>query len=87
MIINEIYNINSLSLVCMSVTRHSAAKVFCYKLAIGKSDAVLKQTWCLSVCSSQTFADCDQGSGMKELYVRFFSFFFRQPRDWPTQYV
>jgi hypothetical protein len=41
---------------------------------------------CLSVCSSQTFADCGQGSGMKELYVRpsvrpfvrlpfFFSFF------------
>jgi hypothetical protein len=25
---------------------------------------------CLSVCSSQTFADCGQGSGMKELYVR-----------------
>ncbi len=24
----------------------------------------------LSVCSSQTFADCGQGSGMKELYVR-----------------
>jgi hypothetical protein len=23
---------------------------------------ILKQTWCLSVCSSQTFADCGQGS-------------------------
>jgi hypothetical protein len=28
-----------------------------------------KRGVCLFVCSSQTFADCGQGSGMKELYV------------------
>ncbi len=67
----NIYNINSLSLVYLSVcdTAFCCKSILLQNRFFQKSGAVLKQTWCLSVCSSQTFADRGQGSGMKELYV------------------
>jgi hypothetical protein len=57
---------------------HSAAESLLPKKRCGIKANVV------SVCSSQTFADCGQGNGMKELYIRpsvhpssFLSFFLR----------